>query len=155
MLINPSQFLENAFQTREDVERGCIALLDPLAQHTSKGGALISVGSTGAHYDLKAVALETFARPLWGLAALLSTKKDGYAGSERWVRGLANGTDPDSEEYWGAAKAKDQRMVEMSPLSFAIALNPDVFFHSQSDKAKKNIAAFLESCIGKPMPDSQ
>jgi hypothetical protein len=154
VLSKPSAFLENKYQTREDVERGCVALLDPLAAHTSKGGALIDIGSTAAHYDLKAVALETFARPLWGLASLLSG--DGkYEGAERWIRGLANGTDPESEEYWGAAKAKDQRMVEMSPLSYAIALKPEVFFENQSDKAKKDIAAFLESCIGKPMPDSE
>lgn len=154
VLLKATPFLDNPYRTREDVEKGCIALLDPLAAHTSKGGALISIASTAAHYDLKAVALETFARPLWGLASLLAGKGD-YPGTERWVRGLANGTDPDSEEYWGGAKAKDQRMVEMSPLSFAVALKPDVFFHNQSDKAKKDIAAFLETCIGKPMPDSE
>ena len=154
VLTKPSAFLDNPYVTREDVERGCIALLDPLAPHTSKGGALIDIGSTAAHYDLKAVALETFARPLWGLAALLNGGGE-YEGAERWIRGLANGTDPDNEEYWGGAKAKDQRMVEMSPLSYAIALKPEVFYENQSDKAKKDIAAFLESCIGKPMPDSE
>lgn len=51
-----------------------------------------------------------------------------YEGAERWFRGLASGTDPTGPEYWGASKAKDQRMVEMSPMSFAIALAPDVFF---------------------------
>jgi hypothetical protein len=62
------------------------------------------------------VALEAFARPLWGLTSLLLGGGE-YAGAERW-----------SEEYWGGAKAKDQRMVEMSPLSFAIAMKPDVFY---------------------------
>jgi hypothetical protein len=154
VLTKPSAFLDNPYLTREDVERGCIALLDPLGPHTSKGGALIDIGSTAAHYDLKAVALETFARPLWGLAALLNGGGE-YEGAERWIKGLANGTDPDGEEYWGAAKAKDQRMVEMSPLSYAIALKPEVFYENQCEKAKKDIAAFLESCIGKPMPDSE
>jgi hypothetical protein len=51
-----------------------------------------------------------------------------YAGLDRWVRGLASGTDPNGDEYWGGAKAKDQRMVEMSPLSFAIAMAPERFF---------------------------
>jgi hypothetical protein len=73
------------------------------------------------------VALEAFARPLWGLTSLLLGGGE-YAGAERWIRGLAAGTDPKSEEYWGGAKAKDQRMVEMSPLSFAIAMKPDVFY---------------------------
>ena len=71
------------------------------------------------------------------------------------MRGFANGTDPDGPEYWGGAMAKDQRMVEMSPLSFAVAMKPEVFYNGQSEKAKKDIAAFLQTCIGKPMPDSE
>ena len=102
-------------------------MLEPLAAHTSPGGALIDIGSTATHYDLRAVALETFARPLWGLTSLL-VGGSVYDGADRWVRGLASGTDPHGEEYWGGAKAKDQRMVEMSPLSFAIAMKPDVFY---------------------------
>ena len=47
---------------------------------------------------------------------------------ERWIKGLASGTDPSGPEYWGGAKAKDQRMVEMSPLSFAITMAPGVFY---------------------------
>jgi hypothetical protein len=73
------------------------------------------------------VEFESFARPLWGLAAML-LGGGRYDGTERWVRGLAAGTDPASAEYWGASRAKDQRMVEMSPLSFAIALRPEVFY---------------------------
>jgi hypothetical protein len=45
------------------------------------------------------------------------------------VRGLAAGTDPEGDEYWGGAQAKDQRMVEMSPLSYAVAVQPEVFYH--------------------------
>ncbi|ORX36052.1 hypothetical protein BD324DRAFT_581530 [Kockovaella imperatae] len=153
VLLQPNAFVENAFKTREDVERGCIALLEPLKAHTSAGGALIDIGSTATHYDLRAVALETFARPIWGLTSLL-VGGGHYEGVERWVRGLANGTDPKGPEYWGGAKAKDQRMVEMSPLSFAISMAPDVFFSGQSDEAKENISAFLQTCIGKPMPDT-
>jgi hypothetical protein len=88
---------------------------------------LIDLSSTATHYDLRAVALEAFARPLWGLACLC-LGGDEYSGLDRWVRGLASGTDPEGEEYWGGAKAKDQRMVEMSPLSFAIAMAPERFY---------------------------
>jgi hypothetical protein len=78
------------------------------------------------------VAFEAFARPLWGLAALLAGGGE-YDGADRWVNGLAAGTDPDGAEYWGASKAKDQRMVEMSPLSFAIAIAPERFYHVSRD----------------------
>lgn len=152
VLLQPNGFVHNPFLSRDDVERGIkgrkstgrvLALpnaqqtiffpadsdlvLDPLEPHTSPGGACIDIASTAAHYDTKAVGLEAFARPLWGLASLLAGG-GGYDGAERWVRGLANGTDPESLEYWGASRAKDQRMVEMSPLSFAIAMAPDVFY---------------------------
>lgn len=102
-------------------------MLDPLAAHTSPGGALIDLCSTATHYDVRAVALETFARPLWGLTSLLLGGGE-YDGLDRWMKGLASGTDPDGEEYWGGARAKDQRMVEMSPLSFAVALAPEKFY---------------------------
>lgn len=142
VLLKPNAFLNNPFKTREDVERGCKArksytshpdfslkllVLDPLAQHTSPGGALLYYASTATHYDLKAVALEAFARPLWGLASLLAGGGK-YEGADRWIRGFAAGTDPTSPEYWGGAKAKDQRMVEMSPLSYAICMAPEVFY---------------------------
>ncbi|KAL7419429.1 hypothetical protein Q5752_006267 [Cryptotrichosporon argae] len=153
VLLAPQPFLGNPFETREDVQRACIGLLDPLAAHTSPGGALIDLASTATHYDLRAVAFEAFARPLWALTPLLLGGAT-YAGAERWFAGLAAGTDPDGPEYWGAARAKDQRMVEMSPLSFAIAMAPQVFFNKQTDKAKKDIAAFLNTCQERPMPDT-
>lgn len=59
---------------------------------------------------------------------------DEYKGLERWVEGLKNGTDPNGEEFWELARAKDQRMVEMSPLSFAIAMKPDVFYNVSRDE---------------------
>ncbi|KIY31169.1 hypothetical protein I305_06458 [Cryptococcus gattii E566] len=153
MVAFTSDFLGNPFITRDDVERGCIALLDPLSHHTSPGGAIIDIGNTATHYDDKAVALETFARPLWGLAPLL-LGGGKYVGAQRWVQGLASGTDPNSSEYWGASADKDQRMVEMSPLSFAIAIAPEVFYAGQTESVKENICRFLQSCIGKQMPDT-
>ena len=114
-----------------------LKVLEPLAAHTSPGGALIDLSSTATHYDLRAVALETFARPLWGLTSLL-VGGGRYDGVDRWVTGLANGTDPDGEEYWRSAKARDQRMVEMSPLSFALALAPEVYYDvsAKADRTK-------------------
>lgn len=117
-----------------------VKVLDPLSHHTSPGGAIIDIGNTATHYDHKAVALETFARPLWGLAPLL-LGGGKYAGAERWVQGLASGTDPNCSEYWGASADKDQRMVEMSPLSFAIAIAPEAFY------AVSTVRTSLERCL--------
>jgi hypothetical protein len=128
VLLKPDNgFLGNPFKTRQDVTNGLKGLLDPLAPHTSPGGALITLGSSGTHYDLKACQLEAFARPLWGLVSLLAGGGE-YERTETWRRGLASGTDPESEEYWGASKGKDQRMVETSPIGFALVMAHEQLF---------------------------
>jgi hypothetical protein len=40
---------------------------------------------------------------------------------------LASGTDPKSPEYWGESKGKDQRMVEMSAIGYALSLGGKEF----------------------------
>ena len=93
-------FSDNPLETKDDLSRFLTGLLDPLASHTSPGGARIHLGYTGTHFDEVAAHLEGFSRPIWGLSALLAG--DGaYDGTERWVRGFTNGTDPDHEEFWG------------------------------------------------------
>lgn len=117
-------FLQNPLETREDLQRAATSLLDPLALYTSPDGARIRLGcashsvsfifthlaltatiafrisDTATHYDEVAAQLEGFTRPLWGLASLLAGGGD-YPGHERWVRGFAAGTDPESDEFWG------------------------------------------------------
>lgn len=82
-------------------------VLDPLEAHTSPGGALITLGSSGTHYDLAACQLEAFARPLWGLVSLLEGGGQ-YPGVNRWVKGLVEGTKKGGSEYWGETKGKGQ-----------------------------------------------
>jgi hypothetical protein len=63
--------------------------------------------------------MEGYARALWGLTPLFSIEPDRaeFKGMrEKWSRGLANGTNPDHEEYWGDVMNHDQRMVEMAAL---------------------------------------
>jgi hypothetical protein len=46
-----SPFASNPVKSRNDVAKFLIGLLDALEKHTSKGGALIKIGWTGAHFD--------------------------------------------------------------------------------------------------------
>ncbi|KZV79096.1 hypothetical protein EXIGLDRAFT_782809, partial [Exidia glandulosa HHB12029] len=64
--------IQNELKTRDDLAKFLRSLLDPLAQHTSPGGALLTLGATGTHYDERAAQLEGFSRPLWGLGSLLA-----------------------------------------------------------------------------------
>lgn len=104
-------------------------LLDPLVQkHSSPGGARIKVpGGTAVRFDEIAAQIEGwtiitrmpdhahidissgYARPLWGLASLLAGG-GVYDGTEKFIDGLRNGTDPMNEdEYWGQSIDNDQR----------------------------------------------
>lgn len=47
---------------------------------------------------------------------------------DTWRSGLAAGTDPNGDEFWGWTKGKDQRMVEMSAIGFALATGQDKLF---------------------------
>lgn len=56
-----------------------------------------------------------------------------YGRTNTWSQGLAHGTDPTSPEYWGESRGKDQRMVEMSAIGFALSLAPEQFLKVSKD----------------------
>lgn len=147
-------FLGNPLKTRTDVQEALVALLEPLAKFTSDGGARIKLGHTATHYDDTAAQLEGFARPLWGLASLLSGGGQ-YEGTDRWLQGFENGTDPDHPEFWGWTRGKDQRMVEMSPIGYLLAVAPEQFWERLSPKGQQNLAKWLGEINDKEMPDSE
>lgn len=150
-------FSENAFKSRSDFRSASIALLRSLKPYQSPGGARIRLPlATGTHFDDVAAQLEGYARPLWAVGTLLHSKsvtaREFNELIEPYIRGLANGTDPDHLEYWGPVVLRDQRMVEMEIISFALLSAPDAMFQSQSGKAKANITAWLKTINGKDFP---
>ncbi|EIN09320.1 hypothetical protein PUNSTDRAFT_126290 [Punctularia strigosozonata HHB-11173 SS5] len=146
-------YAANPLRTRSDVAAFLTAFLDPLASHTSPGGSRIHLGHTGTHFDETAAQLEGFARPLWGLASLIAGGGT-YAGVERWARGLASGTDPNGEEYWGEMRDRDQRMVECSPIGFALAVAGREMWDPLSEEAKENVGRWLNVMNTKEMPNT-
>lgn len=131
-------FFENPLKTRDDVQHALVSLLDPLASYTSPGGARITLGHTGVHYDAIAASLEGFARPLWGLSSLLSGGGE-YPGVERWINGFENGTNSEHSEFWGWTRGKDQRMVEMSPIGYTLAICPVQIWGKLSAQGQRNL----------------
>lgn len=146
-------FSSNPFRTRDDVVAAVASLLDPLAAGTSAGGGLIKVGSSGTRFDETAAQIEGYARPLWALAPLLAGGSK-YEGSERFVQGLVNGTDPESDEFWGFMEDQDQRMVEACPIGYTLAIAHKDFWDPLTDKQKKNIETWLGSMNDKDMPNT-
>ena len=150
-------FSNNLFTTRADFKTACLALLRGLQPYQSPGGARIRLPlSTGTHFDEVAAQLEGYARALWAIGSLIhggdlnSDEESGLIWP--YVRGLANGTDPNHVEYWGPVVVRDQRMVEMEIIAFALLAAPDVMFHRQDEAAKKNISDWLGTINGKDFP---
>lgn len=71
---------------------------------------------------------------------------------EPYVIGLANGTDPEHLEYWGPVVLRDQRMVEMEIISWALLAAPNTMFDRQSSRARRNITEWLKTINGKDFP---
>jgi hypothetical protein len=150
-------FSDNAFSSHSDFKRASLALLRALKPYQSPHGARIRLPLvTGTHFDDVAAQLEGFARPLWAVATLLHASivtKDEYDELiEPYVKGLANGTDPQHHEYWQPVVLRDQRMVEMEIISFALLVAPDALFHSQTPEAQRNITEWLSTINGKDFP---
>ncbi|KAJ7065248.1 hypothetical protein C8F01DRAFT_982874 [Mycena amicta] len=148
-----SSFASNPLRTKHDLKAFLVGLLDPLAAHTSPGGARIHLGHTATHYDETAAQLEGFSRPIWGLASLLAGGGD-YVGTQRWVDGLQNGCDPAHSEFWGNMRDRDQRMVECSALGFAIAVAGKQLWDPLSPHAKENVERWLGGMNDKEMPNT-
>ena len=150
-------FSDNPLVSRDDVSTAAKSLLYSLQRHQSPGGARIRIPvATGAHFDAAAADLEGYSRSLWAVAALIEGRSADEDSLEElvapFVRGLANGTDPDHPEYWGALDGTDQRMVEMEIISFALLAAPDTFYHIQDERSKANIICWLRAINDHPLP---
>lgn len=150
-------FSDNSFSNHADFMKACVSLLRALKPYQSSGGARIRLPlATGTHFDDVAAQLEGFARPLWAVGALIHgdclTNHEWRDLIDPYVRGLANGTNPNHSEYWGPVVLRDQRMVEMEIISFALLSAPDVMFHRQEPEAKRNITHWLGTINGKDFP---
>ncbi|WP_030909110.1 DUF2264 domain-containing protein [Streptosporangium amethystogenes] len=117
-------------------------LVLPLVPHLGPGRARLRLGGNTAHYDDAAAELEAFARPLWGLAPL-AAGGGAFEHWELWRRGLAAGTDPGHEEFWGAVTDVDQRLVEAAAIGLALALAPEVVWDPLSDRERDGLASWL------------
>ncbi|AYG61047.1 DUF2264 domain-containing protein [Rhizobium jaguaris] len=133
----------NPLENRTDMRRALIDLFYPLLPYFSKGNARVRIDAAGAHFDRAAADLEGFARPLWGLAPLGAGGGD-FAHWARYAEGIANGVDPSHPEYWGTVNGRDQRMVELAALGFALALVPDKIWEPLDNRARSNLIAYLK-----------
>ncbi|KAI1776374.1 hypothetical protein F4818DRAFT_378891 [Hypoxylon cercidicola] len=139
---------------RASVQELLRTLLDPLEPFFSPQKARVKCpGATAVRFDQTASEVEGICRPLWGLACLLAGDGE-YHGTEWWIQGIKSGTDPENPEYWGYPRDNDQRMVEMCPLGYALAVAP-VIWQSFNEKERENVENWLGNSINeKNMPNT-
>ena len=141
--VSTNPLAGNPLKNRSDMRCALTDLFDPLLPYFSKGNARVRIDAAGAHFDRAAADLEGFARPLWGLAPLGAGGGD-FAHWDRYAEGIANGVDPSHPEYWGGVNGRDQRMVELAALGFALALVPEKIWEPLDARARGNLIAYLK-----------
>jgi hypothetical protein len=133
----------NPMASKADVQRAVVDLVAPIVPHLSPGGARARLGTFGAHFAQRVAELEGYARPLWGIVPLVAGG-GAFEHWDRWVDGLAHGTDPASDEYWGpCTEDVDQRMVEMAAIGFALAFVPERLWEPLSGRQRDQVVAWL------------
>ncbi|GAK72500.1 hypothetical protein RRU01S_26_00270 [Agrobacterium rubi TR3 = NBRC 13261] len=132
----------NPLLTRDDLAKAVMDLFNPLLPYFSEGGARVRLSATGAIFDYPAAELEGFARPLWGIVPLAAGGYD-FPHWDLYRRGLANGTNPDHAEYWGDVSDRNQRLVELAAIGFALAMVPEHIWEPLSEADKEIVAAYL------------
>jgi hypothetical protein len=134
----------NPLKTREDFELAALQLLSPLEKKLSPGRARLHLGDTGAVYPDPIAEMEAYSRPLWALVPLMmGGSKQAKPVWDKWMEGLANGTDPNHPEYWGDIGPFDQRMVEMAAMGMALCFVPGPFFFDHPKHVQENIRRWL------------
>ncbi|MCJ0554182.1 DUF2264 domain-containing protein, partial [Enterococcus cecorum] len=134
------------FQTRQDYILALKEILIPLkAKYQSQQNGRIHIGNTGTTYTQKTSEIETFLRPLWGLAPLLSQQEDEeleeiYHG---YLRGLIKGVNPLSPTYWGHPQEDRQLIVEMAAIATSILLAKEKFWDVLSPQEQKLLHDWL------------
>lgn len=143
----------NPLQTREDVVRAAVELLEPLMPLASPGKARLRLGDTGAVYPPDIAEMEAFARPLWAIVPMLCARCPSVEPFwASWREGILHGVDPAHPEYWGTVGDYDQRLVEMAVFGLGLCLAPDRFYHELPPQAQENLYRWLDQINRCDMP---
>lgn len=134
---------EGQLHSKDDFVELLFTILNPLIPYYSEEKAELILGVTATNYKQKAIRLEAFSRPLWGLVPLWAGGKDAPVFEEIYRKGLAAGTNPESKEYWGGFEAFDQRFVEMAAMSYGLVLTPEKLWEPLTEQEKDNLAKWL------------
>ncbi len=151
--MNRHPLADNPLRTKADLQLAFRQLTEPLHPYYSEGGAQLRLGATGTSYSPEVGYMEGFSRVLWGLVPVIAGGGSDAELERICLQGLANGTNPEHPEYWGAAGDYDQRFVEMAAFGYALALAPERLWEPLPPQAKDRLYAWLNQINEHPVWD--
>lgn len=137
---------------KEYFRKQLIDMLNPIEKYYDGGNVKYSQHSTW--YEDKSADMEAFARPLWGLVPFWAGGGSDDRFKELYIKGIADGTDENSDGYWGVCHERDQRFVEMASLAYGILFTPDIIWKPLSDISKDNLEKWLNTINDHAVCDS-
>ena len=84
-------------------------IIEPIKKYYRGGKVFFARHS--AWYDDGAAETAAFARPLWGLVPYFAGGGEDSEFEKLCLDGIREGSDPESDTYWGKAGERDQRYV--------------------------------------------
>ncbi len=134
---------DEKLNSKADFQELLMEIITPLIPYYSEEKAELRLGVTATNYDRRAIGLEAFSRPLWGLVPFWAGGGKSQSFDEIYRKGLAAGTNPEGKEYWGGFHAFDQRFVEMAAISYGLLLTPEKLWEPLSEQEKEQLANWL------------
>jgi hypothetical protein len=95
--------------------------------------------------------MEALSRTLWGVAPLIAGG-GAYPGLATLLKLIAEGLDPSSPGYWGALGNKDQKLVELSAIAFALLIAKETFWDGLGGATQKRLVSWLSSAQKQAYP---
>jgi len=143
-MMDYSRLRNNKFNSKKEFEQALLTILEPLntLYHNSLVGQL-NIGYSGTVYDKKRKNIEAFLRPLWGLGPYFSGNRSSNKWKEFYLIGIIEGTDPQSENYWGQVEDYDQLIVEMTSIASMIVIAKENTWDQLSTKEQENLYLWL------------
>jgi len=131
--------------TKSDYVNCLKKIITPVKDYFTPLKAGIKLGAFEASYSDDVAKMEAFSRILWGLAPFWAGGESDEEFEKLYVQGIINGTDPESDEYWGdiPAVSGDQKIVEMAALGLALILAPEKIWEPLNEKQKENFNRWL------------
>jgi len=139
----------NHFITRLDLQQNLKELLEPLKDRAVIDGYYL--GDAGAHYPPKTAVMEGFCRTLWGVGPLIAGGGD-FPNLDVVLSILKNGTNPDSDGYWGVSGNRDQRLVEKASIALTLMIARETFWDPLSPTEKNNMYQWLSVIEKRELP---